>query len=433
MKPDHMVIIDRPDLWMDPAAIEQLTRVAATPNCARAVGMPDLHPGRGIPVGAAFAFEGHIHPPLIGGDMGCGVSLIVVPRPRKRGEAARRRFPTEPLDLFAGCDDPQAALTAIWRGGVSALATLDCLPESLRALAERLGPQLRQVDLAREPTPELPACLTRAERYLAQLGSPGGGNHFLEISQVVERAEGGGGEGEGEGEADEGLRAAEALGLTRGTTVVLAHSGSRGLGGDLSDTWAGRTLSAPEEQARYLAELSGAVRYAQCNRFILMWVALDALGCAHEDRVGGLIDLTHNEVLPHTLNGRPVWLHRKGAAPAAAGQLTVVLGTRETRSWVMLGLGAEGCLCSVAHGAGRKMGRGEALAKFKDQFTKQSLIKTQLGGDVICDQPQLLYEEHPRAYKAIEPVIASLVEAGAARRVAALEPVLTYKMSEGHG
>jgi release factor H-coupled RctB family protein len=78
------------------------------------------------------------------------------------------------------------------------------------------------------------------------------------------------------------------------------------------------------------------------------------------------------------------------------------------------------------------MGRGEAVAKFKGRFTKQSLIKTDLGGEVLCDNPQLLYEEHPRAYKAIEPVISSLIEAGAAERVAALEPLLTYKMSEVH-
>ena len=204
------------------------------------------------------------------------------------------------------------------------------------------------------------------------------------------------------------------------------------MGGDLSAQWAGQVLDQPEDQKRYLSELQGAVNYARCNRFILQWMGLNAFGCAQESRIAGQVDLVHNEVIASELDGTPVWLHRKGAAPAEEGQLTVVLGTRGTRSWVMKGLGATSCLCSVAHGAGRKMGRGEAVAKFKGRFTKKSLVKTDLGGEVLCDNSQLLYEEHPHAYKAIEPVISSLVKAGAAVRVAALEPILTYKMSENH-
>jgi len=403
---------------MEPNAIDQLVRVASLPRCRRAVGMPDLHQGRGIPVGAVFAFEGEVRPPLIGGDMGCGVSLIVVPRARKRGEAMKRRLPTSAPELFAGCDSPREVLTSIWLNGASALARFDFLPESLRSFAEVRAPQKVPGPEEINASSDLPECLTRIERYLAQLGTPGGGNHFLEISRVVERIV--------DVELDDDF------GLTKGAYVVLAHSGSRGLGGDLSARWTGQVLERSEDQIHYLSELKGAVNYAQCNRFILQWMGLNALGCAQEGRVAGQLDLVHNEVVSSELNGAQVWLHRKGSAPAERDQLTVVLGTRGTRSWVMKGLGASSCLCSVAHGAGRKMGRGEAVAKFKGRFTRQSLIKTDLGGEVVCDNPQLLYEEHPRAYKAIEPVISSLVKAGAAQRVAALEPLLTYKMSEGH-
>ena len=415
--PDHVSVIQQPDLWMEPDAIQQLVRVASSPDCHRAVGMPDLHQGRGIPVGAVFAFERELHPLLIGGDMGCGVSLIVVPKARKRGAAMRRRIPDEPLHLFEDCEDPERALTKIWCQGVQALSEIECLPSSLRELAAELAPTFEHSHTHIQPPTSLPNCLDRVERYLDQLGSPGGGNHFLEISQVAERMS--------------DIEIEDDLGLKRGAIVVLAHSGSRGLGGDLSASWRERSLTEPTEQARYLAELRGAIHYAQCNRFILQWIGLNALGCAQLNRVAGQLDLTHNEVLEHQLGERQVWLHRKGAAPAHEGQLTVVLGTRGTRSWVMKGLGAPSCLCSVAHGAGRKMGRSEAVAKLKSRFTKQSLTKTELGGEVVCDQPQLLYEEHPRAYKAIEPVISSLVSAGAAERVAALEPLLTYKMSEG--
>ena len=416
--PDHVSVIQRPELWMEPDAIEQLVQVASLPRCRRAVGMPDLHQGRGIPVGAAFAFDGELRPPLIGGDMGCGVSLIVVPKPRKRGEAMKRRLHTGDSNLFEACDTPREALTAIWREGPSALARFDFLPESLQALAEARASLPHAGSQRVNASPHLPSCLTRIERYLSQLGTPGGGNHFLEISRVAERVS--------DVELDDDL------GLKQGAYAVLAHSGSRGLGGDLSAQWTGRVLEDPAEQSIYLSELQGAVNYARCNRFILQWMGLNALGCAQESRVAGQLDLVHNEVISSELEGDQVWLHRKGSAPAERGQLTVVLGTRGTRSWVMRGLGEDSCLCSVAHGAGRKMGRGEAVAKFKGRFTKKSLIKTEMGGEVICDNAQLLYEEHPRAYKAIEPVISSLVAAGAAERVAALEPILTYKMSEGH-
>lgn len=418
--PDHVSIIQRPDLWMESSAIDQLINVAQLPRCKRAVGMPDLHQGRGIPVGAAFAFEHEVRPQLIGGDMGCGVTLIVAPKPRKRGEAVKRRLPSGSLDLFESCEEPKRALELIWSLGAHALTRFDFLPESLISLAAHHYPE--PPPMGSSPLEKLPDALNRIERYLAQLGTPGGGNHFLELSRVAELEE----------LSEERAQALEELGLKRGSYVALAHSGSRGLGGDLSASWTGRVLDEPAERSRYLAELQGALNYAQCNRFILAWVGLNALGCAQPSRVGGMIELVHNEVSASELEGTPVWLHRKGAAPALRDQLTVVLGTRGTRSWVMEGLGSEPHLCSIAHGAGRKMGRGEAVAKLKDRFKKQSLTRTALGGEVICDNPQLLYEEHPKAYKEIEPVVQSLVDAGAARRVAALEPVLTYKVSEGH-
>ncbi|MFT5686337.1 MAG: release factor H-coupled RctB family protein, partial [Myxococcota bacterium] len=89
--------------------------------------------------------------------------------------------------------------------------------------------------------------------------------------------------------------------------------------------------------------------------------------------------------------------------------------------------GDAACLCSVAHGAGRRMGRNEAIEKLRDRYTRASLTYTALGGRVMCADRDLLYAEHPDAYKAIEPVIASLEAAGAARRMAALSPIVTVK------
>ncbi len=76
--PAHARVVARDDVWMEGEGVEQLGRVAALPGCVRAVGMPDLHAGRGIPVGAVFAFSDRVRPELVGGDGGCGVRLAAL-------------------------------------------------------------------------------------------------------------------------------------------------------------------------------------------------------------------------------------------------------------------------------------------------------------------------------------------------------------------
>ncbi|MFN3197303.1 MAG: RtcB family protein [Bradymonadia bacterium] len=409
--PDHAQIIASSDVWMETAAIDQLSHVANCPCCLRAVGMPDLHPGRGIPVGAAFAFDGEIRPTLVGGDAGCGVLVIGVPAPRRRGDALVKRVDKlTQKPIFDDCD-PLELVKAVWDHGPRGLLEVDWVPEGLVELVETFTSETvsEEDDVPSGPMPQ--AIIDGAEVFARQLGTVGGGNHFLEISAVTEIV------------SD---RASQA-GLVEKGGAIIAHSGSRGLGGIVGRAWAGQILSDAETQARYRGELLGAVRYARANRWALVWRALDAMGNARPDRVGGWFDVVHNHVQPARYGDAPVWLHRKGAAPADAGTLTAVLGSRGAPTWVMEGAGQAESLCSVAHGAGRRMGRGEATAKLKQRFKRADLRRTALGGRVICDNAELLYEEHPKAYKAIEPVVVSLEAAGAATRVAALTPQITVK------
>src|SRR4051812_19117825 len=74
--PQHARVVADDDVWLEGDAMAQFARVAGLAGCVRAVALPDLHPGRGIPVGAAFAFRDAIHPMLVGGDAGCGVRLV---------------------------------------------------------------------------------------------------------------------------------------------------------------------------------------------------------------------------------------------------------------------------------------------------------------------------------------------------------------------
>src|SRR5262245_38182616 len=89
--PNHVMVIADEDVWMEGEALLELARVAQLPGCVRAVGLPDLHPGAGFPLGASFAFADQIHPPLIGSDAGCGVRVTAVPRSRAQGDALERR------------------------------------------------------------------------------------------------------------------------------------------------------------------------------------------------------------------------------------------------------------------------------------------------------------------------------------------------------
>jgi release factor H-coupled RctB family protein len=385
---------------MEGSATLQLARVAARPGCVRAVGMPDLHAGQHGPIGVALAFADGAHPPFVGGDAGCGARLIGLPAVRSGGLDALERRVREVTEGPAIDADPDALLAAAWTFGPRGLVTLDGVPDALRALA---AAEPEDTDAPSGPVP--------VGDFGASLGTVGGGNHFGEISEV---------------EAVKDRALARAGGLVPGGLVVLAHTGSRGLGKVLADGWPEGPL-AGDALGRWLGDLAGAVRYARTNRLLVAWRLLRALGAARLSKVGGGFDVVHNTVVPTTVEGRPAWLHRKGCAPAEGGQLTVVLGSRGARSWVMEGLGCEAALCSVAHGAGRRMTRSEALEKVRARHTRASLVRTPLGGRVICDEPSLLYEEHPDAYKPIEPVVDALEAHGAARRVAALRPLLTVK------
>lgn len=395
--PPHTALIANPNVWMESAGIEQLARVASQPGCVRAVGMPDLHPGRGIPIGAAFAFEHCVLPDLVGGDAGCGVLTVVARRDGPRGDALERR-------VLAALEEPllpdvpaEMLLQACWHKGPRGLLELANVPPLLGELASRY-------DDHEDASGALPTGLA----YAQQLGSVGGGNHFAEIARVDKLHD---------------RARARAFSLEPDAQVVLVHSGSRALGTALAERYTGQTLRGDAIHG-YLADLRGAIRYARSNRLLMAWRILRAAGITSSGRVAQLFDIVHNAVERLADN---TYLHRKGAAPAELGQPTVVLGSRGAPSWIMEGLGNAACLCCVAHGAGRRMARSEAYSKLRARYTRASLARSDLGSRVLCDDTTLMYEEHPDAYKPIEPVVQSLEEAGAARRLAALIPMITVK------
>lgn len=395
--PAHASILADARVWMETDAVAQLARVANQPACTRAVGMPDLHPGRGIPIGAAFLFEGRVMPDLVGGDAGCGVLVVASRKAGPRGDSLERRARAAWDEPLLESVDPAALLAAAWGEGPRALAELPGVPGRLAELA-----------MTYEPDPGPSGPLPSSARFASQLGTVGGGNHFAEISRVDQVAD---------------KTRARSLGLRRDAQVVLVHSGSRGLGVAIAQRYVGRRLEGAAIE-RYLADLRGAIRFSRTNRLLVAWRLLQAAGISGASRVAMAFDIVHNAV---ERRGPTAFLHRKGAAPAEEGQPTVVLGSRGAPSWLMHGLGNEACLCSVAHGAGRRLSRADAYDKMRARYTRASLQRTALGARVFCNETRLMYEEHPDVYKPIEPVVESLETAGAAARVASLCPLLTVK------
>lgn len=367
---DGAVLVAADDIWIEGKAIQQLETTARLGGMHRVAGMPDLHPGRGYPVGAAFFSVGRLYPALVGNDIGCGMALW------------RTDIPTAKLHL------------------------------------DKLEKRLGNLDLPLDETWQeavasfgLPA--TGHER---SLGTIGGGNHFAELQQLDESYD------------DAALAA---LGIERKHLLLLVHSGSRGLGEAILreqvDLFGHHGLEAGSEaSAHYLGRHDGALRFAEANRQLIARRMLDRL------RADGdvLLDINHNLVSPAQVDGLDGWLHRKGATPSDQGAV-VIPGSRGDYSYLVQPIADERSLLSLAHGAGRKWMRSECKDRLASRYSVEQLSRTALGSRVICADRALIYEEAPEAYKSIDSVVGALREAGLVRVLARLKPVLTYKTRGG--
>lgn len=368
-----------PKSWIEGEAARQLYATAKLDGVQRAVGFPDLHPGKGTPVGAAFVTEGVIYPHLIGGDIGCGMAFFktdLVRRDVKIDRWAKLQFNLEhPWDQFVS----------------------DFLAEHNLESTE----------------------------FDAALGTIGGGNHFAEL-QTVEKV----------------LDAGEfkKLDLGKQQLVVLVHSGSRGLGESILrahvDQHFGEGVEADSLAAEeYLRGHDIAVRWAKANRELIARRFVATLGAEAEC----LWDGCHNSITPSPPAPFPSdgrgwpsgrvreWIHRKGAV-AAADDFVVIPGSRGSLSYLVKPIGdGESHAWSLAHGAGRKWARSDARQRMRERFSVAELGQTGLGGRVVCEERDLLYEEAPAAYKNIEAVVHDLVDAGLVSVIATFRPLLTYK------
>ena len=354
--------------WVEPEALRQLFAISNLDGISHVVGFPDLHPGKRTPVGAAFVTQGVIYPQLIGDDVGCGMSL----------------FSTDLSLRSAGLVDEWAGvrfnLEHPW-------------DESVDNILAENGSESTEFD--------------------EELGTIGGGNHFAEL-QVVEEVL--------------NTRAFRKTGLSKARLVLLVHGGSRGLGESIGSVHregyiANGLADDSSAAATWLRDHEAAVRWAKLNRELIARRFMAALGAEAEC----LWDGCHNSITRTEADGETAWIHRKGAVDSAA-QFVVIPGSRGSLSYVAKPVGdSESHAWSLAHGAGRKWVRSEARLRMRKRFSRHELVQTRLGGRVVCEERDLLYEEAPAAYKNIDVVVQDLVDAGLVSVIATLRPLFTYK------
>ena len=365
-EPATIRVIASAKTWIESEAVKQLETTAKLEGMTLAVGLPDLHPGKTYPIGAAFVCKGWIYPPLVGNDIGCGMGLWQTDLKTQKIKLDKW---TEKLDN----------LESPWEGDRSGF---------LRD---------REVE---------------ATAYDDAIGTIGGGNHFAELQKV---------------ESIHNEEAFASLGLDRKNLYLLVHSGSRGLGESVlrshTDTHGYQGLHEDMVEAhQYLEKHDHAVRWAEANRSL---IAHRFLSCLRADGEA-VLDVNHNTVTKQEIDRNTYWLHRKGATPATQG-CVVIPGSRGNFSYLVQPVGDQGGNAySLAHGAGCKWKRTDAKGRLS-KYRVDDLTRTSLGSQVICEDKALLFEEAPQAYKNIETVIGDFVEAGLIQIIAVLRPVITYK------
>jgi tRNA-splicing ligase RtcB len=430
-------------------SLQQLVNVATLPGIeAFAMGMPDMHEGYGFPVGGVAAThwpDGVVSPGGIGFDVNCGVRLLATDMPRAEIDSVERVVHELSRSIPTGYG--RHGRLELSGDEMDRVLTEGC---SWVVRARGLG---REEDLeATESRGSLPDATSATvsdrakQRGHDQLGTLGGGNHFLEV-QVVDEV------------FDDA--AASALGLRQGEVTVLLHTGSRGLGHQVCtdhvrvmDSVRSRygielpdrqlacaPLSSPEGRD-YFGAMCAAANFAWANRQVLTHTVRSVftriVGRGTDLRV--VYDVAHNIAKIETVGGRKVCVHRKGATRAfgpssselppayrGVGQPVFVPGSMGTASFVMVGLDASSDVSfgSACHGAGRALSRSAAKHRVTGAALRREL---EAAGIVVrCPSNEELAEEAPVAYKDVERVVDVVARAGVARKVARLKPIGVLK------
>lgn len=355
-------------------AESQLRNVAALPFIHSHVAvMPDAHVGKGSTIGTVIATDGAVLPAAVGVDIGCGMCAVRLPiRVDSLGELKALRHSIE-RSVPTGRDGN-------------------------REVSDRVGHVIRGLGLP----PSIAQENKLFHKATLQLGSLGGGNHFIEVC------------GDNEGRA-----------------WIVLHSGSRNIGKELAEKHIDKAKGIAKERLfalpdpdlayfteempefmLYIGDMLWAQRFAKENRNeMILRLVKDVSHHVYKDArmLDSLsdffrVDCHHNYCQREFHFGKEIWLTRKGAVSARVDEYGIIPGSMGAKSFIVKGKGNPDSFHSCSHGAGRKMSRTQA----RRQFTEEDLIQQTEG--VECRKDRTVLDELPAAYKDIHEVMQNQLD-----------------------
>jgi tRNA-splicing ligase RtcB (3'-phosphate/5'-hydroxy nucleic acid ligase) len=357
---------------IEASARQQLVNLSQLPIIHHHVAaMPDVHAGIGATVGTVIATKHAIIPAAVGVDIGCGMiaartSLVAN---QLDEENLKRVFDQISRDVPLGRDQHKPG----------------------RELVSAATPLKRELQGILAKHPDIEKRFKRTQNWVQQMGTLGGGNHFIEVC------------------VDESQR-----------VWVMLHSGSHGIGNAIGTYFielARRDMersiaNLPDRDLAYLDEGSShfddyvsavdwAQRYAAANREAMMDLVLDALRrhLPPFEVTQEAVNCHHNYVQCEHHYGKDVWVTRKGAIRAGRGELGIIPGSMGAKSYIVRGRGSAESFQSCAHGAGRRMSRSAA----QKQFSAADVAQQTQG--IVCRKDRGVVDEIPAAYKSIDAVM----------------------------
>lgn len=342
-------------------ALDQAKNLANLPKAAHWVAlMPDAHMGFGMPVGGVIAMDGMVIPNAVGVDIGCGMKARKTNITSMDAETVKKILNQVQRDVPNGFahqrhDQP--------------------ISSELQALADEVV----------TAEPELAKVFSQMPK---QMGTLGGGNHFIELQMGDD-----------------------------GHVWIMLHSGSRGIGkmvcnfydkkaqefnsGDNSSYLAALPADSAEGK-NYILAMKAAMKFAEDNRLVMLEKVVSAIRMIYPDvTVEEAIDTHHNYAALEHHFGTDVYVHRKGAV-RAVGKV-IIPGSMGTFSYIAQGLESPDSFCTCSHGAGRVMGRKEAVEK----FSVQEVIEEMKAKNIVLVKQKKndVAEECAGAYKDIDEVM----------------------------
>ena len=379
-------------LWTDDVekgAYRQILNLCRHPHARKHIAvMPDCHEGFGMPIGGVMATSNVIVPNAVGVDIGCGMSAV------------------------------KTSIQDITQQDLK-----DILKQIREVVPLGFKHHKRSQGDSRMPDPillgfdplELPVVSKEYDSALQQVGTLGGGNHFIEIQKGDD-----------------------------GAIWVMIHSGSRNIGKQVADYYNRKAINLNREAGEdygpdtelawlslnsetgknYINEMQYCITFAMCNRYLMM----ERIIKIFEDHFksdftcDNPINIAHNYAAEENHFGEKLVIHRKGATKASTGLIGIVPGSQGTQSYIVKGKGNPESFESCSHGAGRIMGRNQAIRSLDLQTEIRNLDKLNILHSIRTRKD---LDEAPSAYKDIGKVM--IQQADLVDIVVALSPLAVIK------